>query len=118
MIIPTELTIVTIGAFVAALNQATKYIATNFIKRDISKFIPICSVIYGLVLGIIGFYLPNANMGSNLAEAVLIGISAGSASTGCHQIVKQLTKSTTTTTDEENTNTESTKDSEQRSDNN
>ena len=116
--IPTELTIVTIGAFVAALNQATKYIATNFIKRDISKFIPICSVIYGLVLGIIGFYLPNANMGSNLAEAVLIGISAGSASTGCHQIVKQLTKSTTTTTDEENTNTESTKDSEQRSDNN
>lgn len=118
MIIPTELTIVTIGAFVAALNQATKYIATNFIKRDISKFIPICSVIYGLILGIIGFYLPNANMGSNLAEAVLIGISAGSASTGCHQIVKQLTKSTTTTTDEENTNTESTKDSEQRSDNN
>ena len=116
--IPTELTIVTIGAFVAALNQATKYIATNFIKRDISKFIPICSVIYGLILGIIGFYLPNANMGSNLAEAVLIGISAGSASTGCHQIVKQLTKSTTTTTDEENTNTESTKDSEQRSDNN
>lgn len=116
--IPTELTIVTIGAFVAALNQATKYIATNFIKRDISKFIPICSVIYGLVLGIIGFYLPNANMGSDLVEAVLIGISAGSASTGCHQIVKQLTKSTTTTTDEENTNTESTKDSEQRSDNN
>ena len=118
MIIPTELTIVTIGAFVAALNQATKYIATNFIKRDISKFIPICSVIYGLVLGIIGFYLPNANMGNNLVEAVLIGISAGSASTGCHQIVKQLTKSTTTTTDEENTKSESTEDSEQRSDNN
>ena len=115
--IPTELTIVTIGAFVAALNQATKYIATNFIKRDISKFIPICSVIYGLVLGIIGFYLPNANMGNTLVEAALIGISAGSASTGCHQIVKQLTKSTTTTTDEENTNTESTEDSEQRSDN-
>ena len=115
--IPTELTIVTIGAFVAALNQATKYIATNFIKRDISKFIPICSVIYGLILGIIGFYLPNANMGSDLVEAILIGISAGSASTGCHQIVKQLTKSTTTTTDEENTNTESTEDSEQRSDN-
>ena len=115
--IPTELTIVTIGAFVAAHNQATKYIAANFIKRDISKFIPICSVIYGLVLGIIGFYLPNANMGSTLVEAVLIGISAGSASTGCHQIVKQLTKSTTTTTDEENTNTESTEDSEQRSDN-
>ena len=53
--IPTELTIVTISAFVAALNQATKYIGNNFIKRDISKYIPICSVIYGLILGIIGF---------------------------------------------------------------
>ena len=99
--IPTELTIVTIGAFVAALNQATKYIATNFIKRDISKFIPICSVIYGLILGIIGFYLPNANMGNNLVEAILIGISAGSASTGCHQIVKQLTKPVTSPSDEQ-----------------
>lgn len=99
--IPTELTIVTIGAFVAALNQATKYIGNNFIKRDISKYIPICSVIYGLLLGIIGFYLPNANMGNNIAEAILIGISAGSASTGCHQIVKQLTKPVTSSGDDE-----------------
>ena len=99
--IPTELTIVTISAFVAALNQATKYIGNNFIKRDISKFIPICSVIYGLILGIIGFYLPNANMGNNLVEAILIGISAGSASTGCHQIVKQLTKPVTSPSDEQ-----------------
>lgn len=101
--IPTELTIVTISAFVAALNQATKYIGNNFIKRDISKYIPICSVIYGLILGIIGFYLPNANMGNNLVEAILIGISAGSASTGCHQIVKQLTKPVTSPSDEQST---------------
>lgn len=112
--IPTELTIVTISAFVAALNQATKYIGNNFIKRDISKFIPICSVIYGLILGIIGFYLPNANMGNNLVEAILIGISAGSASTGCHQIVKQLTKPVTSPSDEQST--DSTDDNE--SDNN
>ena len=112
--IPTELTIVTISAFVAALNQATKYIGNNFIKRDISKYIPICSVIYGLILGIIGFYLPNANMGNNLVEAILIGISAGSASTGCHQIVKQLTKSVTSPSDEQST--DSTDDNE--SDNN
>lgn len=112
--IPTELTIVTISAFVAALNQATKYIGNNFIKRDISKYIPICSVIYGLILGIIGFYLPNANMGNNLVEAILIGISAGSASTGCHQIVKQLTKPVTSPSDEQST--DSTDDNE--SDNN
>ena len=101
--IPTELTIVTISAFVAALNQATKYIGNIFIKREIAKYIPICSVIYGLILGIIGFYLPNANMGNNLVEAILIGISAGSASTGCHQIVKQLTKPVTSPSDEQST---------------
>lgn len=89
-----QLTLVTIGAFVAVLNQGTKYIATNFIKKDVSKFIPICSVIYGIILGIIGYYLPDANMGSSLIEAIFIGISAGSASTGVHQITKQLTKPT------------------------
>lgn len=87
-----QLTLVTIGAFVAILNQGTKYIANNFIKKDVSKYIPMCSVIYGIILGIIGYYLPNADMGSNLVEAIFIGISAGSASTGVHQIGKQLTK--------------------------
>lgn len=87
-----QLTLVTIGAFVAVLNQGTKYIANTFIKKDVSKFIPICSVIYGIILGIIGYYLPEANMGNNLIEAIFIGISAGSASTGVHQIGKQLTK--------------------------
>lgn len=88
------LSIVTIGAFVATLNQGTKYIATNFIKRDISKWIPVFSVIYGIILGIIGFYVPEANMGSSLVEAIFIGIAAGSGSTGIHQIIKQHTKET------------------------
>jgi hypothetical protein len=55
-------------------------------------------VVYGIILGIIGYYLPDANMGSNLVEAIFIGISAGSASTGIHQIGKQLTKPTDGTT--------------------
>lgn len=87
-----QLSILTIGAFVAVLNQGTKYIANNFIKKDVSKFIPVFSVLYGIILGIVGFYLPDADMGSNLVEAIFIGISAGSASTGIHQIGKQLTK--------------------------
>lgn len=87
-----EFSIVTIGAFVAILNQITKYIATNFIKKDVTKFIPICSVVYGVILGIIGFYLSDVEMGNNIVEAIFIGISAGSASTGVHQIGKQLTK--------------------------
>jgi len=87
-----QLSILTIGSFVAILNQGTKYIASNFINKDVSKFIPICSVLYGIILGIIGFYLPDADMGKDIIEAIFIGISAGSASTGVHQITKQLEK--------------------------
>lgn len=101
-----QLSIVTIGAFVGILNQATKYIAENFIKKDISKFIPIFSVIYGIILGIIGFYLPNADMGSNLVEAIFIGISAGSASTGVHQIGKQLAKDDASNVEQANDETD------------
>lgn len=89
-----KLSIVTIGAFVAAMNQATKYIGNNFIKRDISKFIPICSVIYGILLALIGFFfVPDSEMGNDFIEAIIVGISAGSASTGLHQIGRQISKS-------------------------
>ena len=65
-----ELSIITIGTFVAILNQGTKYIAKNFIKHDVSKWIPVCSVVYGIILGIIGFIMPDVDMGNNLLEAI------------------------------------------------
>lgn len=87
-----QLSILTIGAFVAVLNQGTKYIATNFVKKDISKWIPVLSVVYGIILGVIGYFLPDGNMGSNMVEAITIGIAAGSGSTGIHQVYKQMVK--------------------------
>ena len=74
------------------LAQATKYVATNFIKKDVSRFIPICSVIYGIILSIIGHYTSTTNIGSNLIEAIFIGASAGGASVAGHQTYKQLSK--------------------------
>ena len=50
------------------------------------------SIIFGIVLGIIGFYIPNVEMGNNIVEAIFIGIAAGSAATGVNQIGKQLYK--------------------------
>lgn len=89
-----KLSIVTISTFVATLNEATKYVASTFFCKDISKFIPIFSVIYGILLGLLGFFfVPDSNLGSDFIEAIIIGISAGSASTGIHQIGKQITKS-------------------------
>lgn len=88
-----KLSIVTIGTFVAALNQATKYISKTFFNKDITKFIPICSVVYGILLALVGyFFVPESGFGTDIIEAIIIGISAGSASTGIHQIGRQISK--------------------------
>ena len=87
-----QFSIITITSFVAVLNQGTKYFATNFLKRDISKRIPIFSVVYGIILGIAGYFTPSVDMGSNLIEAIFIGIAAGSSATGVHQIYVQQKK--------------------------
>lgn len=103
-----KLSIVTISTFVAMMNEATKYIGRNFIKRDISKFIPICSVVYGILLALLGFYfVPDSGLGDDFIEAIVIGISAGSASTGIHQIGRQMEKAQRTdeSTAEENATT-------------
>lgn len=97
-----EFSIATISAFVATLNELTKYITKTYIKKDISRYIPLFSLLYGLILGISGFFIPSVEMGSNIVEAIFIGLSAGAASTGIHQVYKQQTK--TDTSIEENTN--------------
>ena len=86
-----EFSIVTISAFVAALNEVTKMIAKTF-GYKINRLIPIFSLVYGIALGIAGYFTPNVAMGNNLVEAIFIGLSAGAASTGCHQVYKQLSK--------------------------
>lgn len=87
-----EFSIITISTFVTILDEATKTFSNLVLKKNISKYIPIFSVVYGIILGIIGYYLPDVAMGNNIVEAIFIGISAGSAATGVNQISKQLNK--------------------------
>ena len=87
-----QFSIITISTFVGILNEAIKIIASTVFKKDITKYIPLFSVIFGIGLGIAGFYTPNVDMGKNLIEAIFIGLSAGCTATGVHQIGKQLTK--------------------------
>ena len=87
-----EFSIISISTFVTVLNEVVKYMADAMFKKDIKRYIPMFSIIFGIVLGIIGFYIPTVEMGNNIVEAIFIGIAAGSAATGFNQIGKQLNK--------------------------
>lgn len=84
--------IITITAFVSFLDTLTIVIMKNFVKNDFKKFVPLFSLVYGLGLGIAGYFTPNVDMGANLIEAIFIGLSAGAAATGVDQVGKQLGK--------------------------
>lgn len=105
-----EFSIVTISSFVGVLNEIVKYISKSVFKKDISKYIPLFSIGFGIILGVAGYYIPKVEMGSNIIEAIFIGIAAGSAATGFHQVGKQLGKNDnddpTTITEEEDTDEE------------
>lgn len=87
-----EFSIITISSFVTMLDSITRYIGKFCFKKDIGKVLPIFSILYGIALGVCGFYTPNVEMGANLIEAIFIGLSAGAAATGINQVGKQLNK--------------------------
>lgn len=87
-----QFSILTIGTFVTMLDSISIYIGKACFKKDIKKIVPILSLVFGLALGIAGYYTPNVDMGGNLIEAVFIGLSAGAAATGVNQVGKQLGK--------------------------
>lgn len=86
----------TLAAFVVAANEIVKIIA-NAIGGEtgvekIKRFIPLFSLAFGVILAIIGFFMPDVDMGKNVVEAVFIGFASGASATGYHQVVKQLQK--------------------------
>ena len=81
--------ILTISPFVGVLNEATKTIAKCF-KKDINRYIPIFSLVYGVLLGIAGYYIPDLDFGNNLVEAIFAGLVGGGAATGVHQTFHQI----------------------------
>jgi hypothetical protein len=80
-----------IAAFVYVLNEATKTIA-KACGKDVKRYIPIFSIVYGLILGVCGYFIPSMNTGSDIITAIIVGIASGLASTGGHQVGHQLVK--------------------------
>ena len=92
-----EFTVVTISVFVSTLNEITKTLVKGVFHKEINRFIPIFSIMYGISLAILAFYTGIENFGNNLIEAMFIGLSSGAAAVGYHQVGKQLFKETSTT---------------------
>ena len=78
--------------FVFILNSLTKYVLKTIEKESWYKYIPVCSLVYGVILGIAGYFIPDIEMGKNIVEAIFIGLAAGTGTTGIHQLYKQQTK--------------------------
>ena len=86
-----EFSIMSIATFVAIGNECIKLIGRS-VGKDWNKFIPICSLVIGVILGVSGYFIPSVPMGNNIIEAIFIGLAAGASATGVHQVGKQLTK--------------------------
>lgn len=86
-----EFSIITLSTFVTLLVSTTRYIATIF-KKDISYYLPIFSIIYGVILSVCGYYFTDVEMGNNIIEAIFIGLSSGAGACGVNQVGKQLYK--------------------------
>jgi len=88
-----QFSIITITSFVTMLDEIVIYVAKTTFGFDIKKYIPIISIFFGLLLGIVGYFMEDVDMGTNLVEAIFIGISSGASATGINQVGKQLKKS-------------------------
>ena len=56
------------------------------------KFIPVIVAVCGGLLGVAGLYLMPEFPVDNLIDAIAVGIESGLASTGAHQVGKQLSE--------------------------
>lgn len=95
--------IVSVPVIVAAVCGVIELLKGVF--RNSEKFlrlIPIISAVFGAVAGVVIFFAaPGIIPADNAFMALLIGIASGLASTGCHQVVKQLKREETSVAEEE-----------------
>lgn len=79
--------------FIAGLiAEAFKKILPKLTTKNISHFIPVISLISGIIISIICFYTNTMNVGETLIQAIIIGAIGGAGMTGLHQLPTQMRK--------------------------
>ena len=67
-------------------------LAAKLIPKVKDELIPVIVGVAGGILGVIGMYVIPDFPAQDILNAIAIGILSGLASTGAHQIYKQITK--------------------------
>lgn len=79
--------------FIAGLiAEAFKKILPKLTTKNISHFIPVISLISGIIISIICFYTNTMNVGETLIQAIIVGAIGGAGMTGLHQLPTQMRK--------------------------
>lgn len=84
--------ITTMPIIIMMLVSITRGIFKESFKKDVSCYLPIIAIVYGMIISIIGYYVPSIDVGENLLEAILFGVSTGATACGINQVPKQLSK--------------------------
>lgn len=98
-------------AIVYAAMSVYKHVVRKH-SEVLTRIVPLWSAILGAILGIYGFYrVPSIMLGDNLLVALIVGLAAGLAAVGLHQVGKQLGRPTVNRKEFDTTKNESKTDS-------
>lgn len=85
--------IISIPAIVAIVCTVMQMLKKTIANDKFNRFIPLCAVILGAVLGVLAFYVyPAVIPADNVVTALVIGGASGWAATGAYETGKKMVK--------------------------
>lgn len=81
--------IVSIPAIVTVVYAVMEMLKNTIANEKFNRFIPLCAVLFGAMLGVISFYVyPSVIPADNIIVALFIGGASGWAATGVYETGK------------------------------
>ena len=73
-----KFSIITLTAFVTVLVSTTRYVFKVF-NKDISRYLPLFAMAYGIILAVCGYYFTDISFGDTIIDAIFIGLTNASS---------------------------------------
>lgn len=87
-----ETSLIMITLVTGVLSQIVKKSLPKFTTKDLTNFIPIVSILFGVILSIICYFTGFLYVGDGLFESIIYGVIAATGMTGLHQVPTQIRK--------------------------